>query len=231
MSRLLFPPVCPICSEVLWKPEDTFLCEACRKETLFVLPPYCNRCGTPFKSNKGHECGQCLQSPPPYRYLRTPFGYQGELRNSILKFKMLRHISLAAPLAGLLLLTEQQGINWNEYDLICPIPLHHNRLKWRGFNQCALLIKEVARQRNIVCSDDVLLRIRDTTPQFMVNPNERSSNVKGAFVCNSEDVSDKKILLVDDITTTGSTIAECAKVLKKAGAFIVDVAVLARSVG
>ena len=143
---------------------------------------------------------------------------------------MMRQISLAAPVAGLLLMTQQQGINWEEYDLVCPIPLHRNRLKWRGFNQCSLLLREIAGRINIAWSDDLLVRTRDTTPQFQVSPNERRKNVKGAFSCNSKEISESKILLVDDIMTTGSTIVECAEVLKKSGAAIVDAAVLARSI-
>lgn len=143
---------------------------------------------------------------------------------------MMRQISLAAPLAGLLLMTQQQGINWEEYDLVCPIPLHRNRLKWRGFNQCSLLLREIAGRINIAWSDDFLVRTRDTTPQFQVSPNERRKNVKGAFSCSSGEISESKILLVDDIMTTGSTIVECAEVLKKSGAAIVDAAVLARSI-
>jgi ComF family protein len=172
-----------------------------------------------------------MTDPPPYRYLRSAYTYQGELRRAILSFKMESQIVRAAPLACLLLATEQMGIDWEGYDLIVPVPLHNNRLRRRGYNQCSLLVSQIARTRKIEWTDQALVRTRDTTPQFMVERKDRRKNVKGAFDCpEPAAVNQLSILLVDDITTTGSTLAECAKVLKEAGASVVDGAVLARPI-
>ena len=228
-STLFFPPVCPICLKSLWRPEDGSLCAECSSSCRPITPPFCNRCGRPFEGDEGHECQDCLMEPPPYRYMRSAYVYDGPLRQAILAFKMMREISRAAPLAGLLLATQQLGIDWEGYDLVVPVPLHDNRLRWRGYNQCSLLLREVARYRRVAWTEGALVRIKDTTPQFMVLPKERRKNVVGAFACpNPSDVDNRSILLVDDITTTGSTIMECAKALREAGASAVDAAVLSR---
>lgn len=152
------------------------------------------------------------------------------MRTAILEFKMNRQTSRAAPLAGLLLFVEEMGIDWASYDLCIPVPLHNKRLRWRGYNQCSLLLAEIARKRKIQWTDRALIRHRDTRPQFELSATKRRENVKGAFACPAPgELSGKTVLLVDDITTTGATLHECVKVLKKAGVAVVDVAVLAKA--
>ena len=166
---------------------------------------------------------------PPYRLMRSAFAYRGALRRAVLAFKMYREVSRARALAGLLLQTETIGIRWEAYDLVVPVPLHDNRLRWRGFNQCTLLLREIAARRPIVWTDRLLVRIRDTTPQVMVLHSDRHKNVAGAFFAEpTADLTGASVLIVDDITTTGATLAECAKALATAGAQVVDAAVLAR---
>ena len=231
LANLFFPPVCPICRQTLWRTKDGLLCGACAIEHEPTRPPFCSTCGRPFdQSAPAHRCQDCLLDPPPYRHLRSAFEYKGELRHALLAFKMKRDASRARSLAGLLLLTGQMGIRWEAYDCVVPVPLHDNRLRWRGYNQCGLLLKEAAAVRPIRVRRGVLSRTRETTPQFMASAGEKVSNVAGAFACATpEAVSGGDVLLVDDIVTSGATIAECARVLIGAGAKTVDVAVLARS--
>lgn len=227
----LFPPACPICLKQLWRTQDKAVCTNCERDLKLISPPSCIKCGRQFKDGGSRNCQDCITSPPSYRYMRAACVYQGRLRQAILDFKMNRSVSRAAPLAGLLLATETMGIDWESYDLVLPVPLHKNRLKWRGFNQCTLLIKEIATFRNIIWSDQLLLRTRDTTPQVELDANKRLENVKGAFECaHLSEIKSATILLVDDITATGATVAECSKILSECGAAMVDVAVLARPV-
>ena len=226
-----FPPVCPVCMKALWRPEDGQVCAQCQEDLKAISAPFCIRCGLPFSDSGPHECGDCLADPPSFRTMRAAYIYQGALRQAILRFKMNRETSRDGPLAGLLLATEPLGIDWESYDLVLPVPLHDNRIRWRGYNQSALMVRQVARMRRIAWTDQLLVRRRDTTPQFSVERAKRKENIKGAFICaDKEGVSRMSVLMVDDITTTGSTIRECAKVLREAGASVVDGAVLARAI-
>jgi len=176
-------------------------------------------------------CRKCLESPPQYRYIRVPYKYAGKLKEAIWDFKMNRGVSRAQSLAGLLLETEQMGIDWENYDLVIPVPLHDNRIRWRGYNQCALLLREIAKVRKIEWSDEVLYRIVDTPPQYTLKHKQRRKNVKGAFSCKAPSfINQGEILLVDDITTTGSTLSECAKTLKNSGAKVIDAVAIARPI-
>ena len=228
----LYPPACPVCMNfTLWKPGSTDVCPDCREKLLRIHPPFCSRCGRPFQSETAHECSDCLKNPPPFQKMRSPFVYDGPLRKAILSFKMHPEPARAPYLGALLLETERLGIDWESYDLVVPVPLHPNRLKKRGFNQCALMIAQIAKMRKIEWATDLLVRIKDTRPQFELKPSQRKKNVSGAFDCNCpENWAGAKILLVDDITTTGSTLIECAKVLKKKTAASIDAAVLSRVV-
>jgi ComF family protein len=147
----------------------------------------------------------------------------------IRRHKYGRDQSLACALAQCL--AERLPMSGDDYDLVVPVPLHRRRLWWRGFNQAALLSAEVGRR--IGCAVDVaaLARIRDTTAQTLLDSSRRRQNVLGAFVVTRPDrVTNRSLLLVDDVTTTGATINECARTLLAAGARRVDVFTLARAV-
>jgi ComF family protein len=117
------------------------------------------------------------------------------------------------------------------YDLAVPVPLHLDRLRWRGFNQSLLLAQAIGHARQIPVDPFLLERIRPTVPQTQLDENERSANVRGAFaVQNTERLKEKTVLLIDDVYTSGSTVNECARMLRRAGAAAVDVFTLARAV-
>jgi len=232
---LLYPQRCPGCQVFVQAGEQ--FCQGC---ILFVRPitsPLCLRCGIPFPTHVGpdHECGVCLKTPPPFRRARAWAYYHfGEaplqpVSEAIQQFKYHRNLSVGKLLAQLAAahfpFVEQR------YDVIIPVPLHLDRLRWRGFNQSLLLSRPIGRIHQIQIDPFLLERSRSTVPQTQLKESERRENVKGAFmVIAPERIQERQVLLVDDVYTSGATVAECTKALVRAGAQVVDVFTLARVV-
>jgi ComF family protein len=146
-------------------------------------------------------------------------------------FKYGKRVCISRPLAALVRGTFFEHWGPEKVDLFVPVPLHIKRLRQRGFNQAYLLVMRWAKRDGLCCDGRLLRRVRWTEPQTTMNRKDRRKNVKGAFAVNRpETVRGKRIVLVDDVYTTGSTVNECAKVLKRAGAEEVDVLTLARAV-
>ncbi len=150
--------------------------------------------------------------------------YDGEWQEVIHRFKYNNRTDLAKPLAAML----SERVN-SEYDMIVPVPLSGKKLRRRGYNQSALLAKEIGRLCGFECAFD-LIKKEDTLPQVGLAQEDRLKNIKGAFALSSRDITGKSLLIIDDVMTTGATVNECAKVLKNGGAARVDVLTLARTV-
>lgn len=199
----------------------------------FIGAPQCGCCGYPFEFAVEGEllCGACIQERPSYSAARAALVYDDASRGMILKFKHADHLH-AAP----------TFIPWMERagreilaaaDLIIPVPLHRLRFLKRRYNQSAVLASLLARRAQKECIPDVLLRRRATVSQGHLDFRERHSNVKRAFFVHpryAAAVAGKRIVLVDDVYTTGATVGECAKTLLKAGAADVSVLTIARVV-
>jgi len=171
---------------------------------------------------------QCIVSPPLCRKIRSAFFHEYPLSKAISDLKFRRMIVLARPLARLFARVESLGLRFSDYDLILPVPLHVARLRKRGFNQALSLIWELAKIRRISYDPYILARIKDTPPQVGLGKAEREKNLEGAMkVVVPEKVVKKSILLIDDVTTTGSTLNACATALLSGGATFVDGACLA----
>ena len=208
-------------------------CASCRKDLRPIASPFCSKCGRPFVSREGdnHVCWECLVERRHFRRARAFGLYDGALMEAIHRLKYGRHTSLSRPLSALLREIFFQCWDVTTVDLLVPVPLHLKRLRQRGFNQAHLLIRRWAKQDGIAFDGLTLLRSRWTEPQTALSRKERKKNIKGAFVVqHRETIRGKKIVLVDDVYTTGSTVNECARVLMKAGAALVDVLTLARAV-
>jgi len=173
-------------------------------------------------------CPACLHEPPPWDRLAFHAAYAGGLRDLILHFKFhggygdSRLLSDLAREAAARHLTEP-------VDGVVPVPLHRRRLAWRGFNQSSELGRAVARTLGVPLWNHALTRTRYTQPQTRLDHKERQANIKNAFAADRDTVRGKRVLLVDDVYTTGATLRECARTLKRAGAAGVDVLVLART--
>ncbi len=228
----LHPPDGGIVSDPLTCVTASYFCESCRKELTPIGSPFCSKCGLPFVSRKGesHTCSECLTEEKYFRRARAFGVYDGALMEAIHAFKYGKRASLSRPLAALARQTFLQF--WDNYniDLLVPVPLHLKRLRQRGFNQAHLLINRWAKLDKTPFDGLVLSRTRWTEPQTSLSRKERQKNIKKAFsVKRPESVEGRRIVLVDDVYTTGSTANECARVLMKAGAEFVDVLTLARA--
>lgn len=183
-----------------------------------------------------HHCGQCLQEPPPFRQARAWAHYHSDadslqpVSDAIQQFKYHRDLSVGKTLA--LLAASHYPFASESYDVLIPVPLHLERLRWRGFNQALLLSRVIGTTHQVTVNPFLLERRRSTVPQTQLTGKERRINVNGAFtVLEPNQVKDKRILLVDDVYTSGATVYECAETLMHAGAQVVDVFTLARAVG
>jgi ComF family protein len=216
-----------------------FLCPSCIGEFIPFSPPFCETCGILFKSREGKNriCGQCLESPrnPFIGKARSVGPYDTVLIRLIQAFKYHYKIQLAGPFSRLLLRTLWQNWNSGDVDMIIPVPLHRNKARRRGFNQSWLMISRwpgstPSEFDTISVIHDGLVRTRSTAPQTGLSRIQREENIKNAFeVPNPGRVKSKRIILVDDVFTTGATLNECARVLLKAGALRVDALTMARA--
>jgi len=176
--------------------------------------PICSKCGAPLVSEVSIICGECIKEEPAFEYARSFGLYNDPLRKGINLLKYHGKKRLSRPLSELLI---KAGIP--DADAIIPVPLYHKRLRKREFNQSALISKYLAEEMKSRLLLDCLVKVRDTLPQVGLRYKARVNNIKGAFkVSNSYLIKDMKIILVDDVVTTGATIRECSRTLKKAGA-------------
>ncbi|MGE0109014.1 MAG: ComF family protein [Bdellovibrionales bacterium] len=224
----LLPPLCLNCDSPVAAHQS--LCPDCWKQLHFIAPPFCACCGASFDLpvEAGTLCAACLDRLPSYDAARSVFMYDDVSKGLILRLKHADQLHPVPALAAWLI--KVGGEFWGQADMMVPVPLHRWRLLKRRYNQAALLARAVARQIKIPVSYDVLQRIRATDSQGHKNRQERYDNLRGAFaVKNSAAVKGRKIVLIDDVLTTGATVDTCARLLKEAGAAQVFVVTLART--
>lgn len=218
----LFPVHCVHCGH-----EGKWLCRSCFQKITFKDNYCCPWCGR--FSFYGHTCPQCRQS-----YWLNGVWVVGEYENAILnncikKFKFKGIKDLAHPLSVLVSLYKKNNRIQKEFDVIVPVPLHARRMLSRGYNQSTLLAKKISLVFHGKIHEDIIIRVKDTSPQTHLNMENRLKNIQGAFtIIDKTAVQGKKILLIDDVMTTGATLNECAKELAKAGASEIWGIVLAR---
>jgi ComF family protein len=237
---LIYPSRCAICQEFLWKDraqkdqKELLFCAACFDGFSEISSPICTICGRPFESKveEDHPCEDCLRKRHFFDMVRAPYLYQGGIMEAIHQFKYTGRTHLADSLGPLLASSVQEWMETTRECLTIPVPLHPKRLREREFNQSLLLARHVATVLGIELDFLSLRRIRYTQPQTGLKSDERKRNVRKAFeVTNPEAVKGRIVLLVDDVTTTGSTLNECARVLKRVGSKEVFGIVLARTTG
>lgn len=228
---VILPPICHICHSFIPNAGKLHICLTCRDSLPLALSPLCPVCGIPFiGTGDDHRCGSCLTNPPHFDTARAYFLYEGPIRDLIHSFKYNQKTHLRNPLALLTLEGLNSFLMSQDLHLIVPVPLHRSRLRQRGFNQAVLLGRVISSHLSLPIFPDALVRTRPTEPQIDLSAAERRINVKGAFtVFRPDRIAGKRILLLDDVMTTGSTMDECAKELKKAGADAVIAATIART--
>lgn len=226
----LWPPLCAVCDEQV---QGGGLCADCWDAVTFLGAPQCYACGVPFPFDPGPGalCAACTRARPPYERARAAFVYDDASRPMILAFKHADRTDLAPALVNWL--ARPAAVLLQDADIVAPVPLHWSRLLHRRYNQSALLSNALARRAGAQALPDLLVRKRRTGTQGGKSRPARIRNVQGAFRVRAGYVSglrDKRVLLVDDVMTTGATLEACARALLRAGAGAVDVITIARVV-
>lgn len=220
---ILFPTHCPLCRNASHASSALPICASCWITIRSYKGPACVQCGLPTVSVHTERCRNCTEDPPSFVSARSYGLYEGVLKEAIHLLKFNAYRRLAQPLAALL-----SDLDLPAADALVPVPIHLNQLRTREFNQTALIAKHLSMITGTRLMLDGLSKVKDTVAQIDVDRNERLRNLKKAFSA-SQQVKDKRILLIDDVITTGATMRECAKSLMKAGAVEVNVVALARS--
>ncbi len=229
---LILPPRCAFCGKVM--NEDKGICDDCIAQIDFLNHDICYRCGYPYGNildKKGHKlCGKCAgKRGGLFRLSRSAYGYDDFSKKLILDLKFNDKTDLA-PLLAKMMYVAGQDIFTAGVDVIVPVPLHYTRLLKRKYNQSALLAKELGKLTGIPVLYNSLVKKRITKPQVECSGMERIKNLKNAFaLSHPEDLSGKRVLLIDDVLTTGSTLHECAQTLKKAKPLSIDTLTIARA--
>lgn len=226
---LLLPPRCLSCGVTVAAPGT--LCVGCWRGITFLGPPCCACCGYPFDFDVGTAglCGACLAHTPQFDRARAAMRYNDSSRQLVLALKHGDRLHLAPTLAQWMRRAGAELLA--EADLLVPVPLHWTRLFARRHNQAAVLALAIAKAGGPPVSAECLIRRRRTPSQGRKSAVARRRNVAGAFALHaSAEIAGKRIVLVDDVLTTGATVEECARVLKRAGAARVDVLAVARVV-
>ncbi len=226
---LLLPPQCLLCDGIV--AGDSVLCPDCWGQVVFLSPPQCAVCGLPFEFEAGCDvaCGACTRHPPPYRRARAVISYDEISRKLLLGFKHGDRTDATPSFARWLLRAGADLLDAN--DTIVPVPLHWTRLFARRYNQAALLGRQVARVSGLPFAPEILVRTRRTASQGHLRAPQRRDNVRGAFAVpqvQRDRIEGQRVLLIDDVITTGATISACTRALTAAGAASVDVLALAR---
>lgn len=230
----LLPPRCLACGGPVGAPGT--LCPGCWEGVSFLGPPLCRCCGFPFELAPEVDagdalCAACHAEPPPYARARAVMAYDAGSRGLVLGFKHADRTEAAPAFAQWMARAGHELLV--DAHLIAPVPLHRWRLLARRYNQSALLANQLGRLSQVPVVPDLLQRRRNTPSQGHLSRAGRSRNVAGAFAVHPRHaarVRGRAVVLVDDVLTTGATVAACARVLKRAGARQVDVLTLARVV-
>ncbi len=236
LANFLYPPRCAVCGDRFGLEAQRRVCDPCLARVEKIPRPICSLCGAPMQSAGAIEdrCASCLDRRPNFASARAVARYRPSaesdrrsLPSLIRRHKYGLDQSLAKALAEFL--GEELPYSSADCDVVVPVPLHPRRLWWRGFNQAALLAMTISRRLEKPLEVEALRRSRMTTPQTSQDHDARRRNVRRAFaVTRPARIKGRRILLIDDVMTTGATVDECARVLMAAGAARVDVLTLAR---
>lgn len=206
---LFFPPRCVVCGS-----PESFLCARCAESLPTATLPRCGVCWRPLTRS---PCGKCADSSPAFEGLRSPYVFEGGARELVHGLKYNHQTVLAEPMTELM----SQFLRDDPLpaDVLVPVPLFPRRTRVRGYNQSALLARSLSKTLALPVDEQTLVRVRNTASQAGTsNADERKLNVRDAFSCRDRRLSGKRVLLVDDVSTTGATLDACAQALKSAGA-------------
>lgn len=216
LLSLIYPRCCPVCHKIV-TPKGEMICKSCRKRLRPIQEPRCKKCGKPLAKEEQEYCYDCAKGKHCYEEGIALYVYDDVMQKSIAYFKFRNRREYAKAYAE----EVERYLGWKllcwEADCLIPVPIHKQKLIQRGFNQAEVLAKAISRLIGIVVDAELLARVQKTLPQKELNDEERRKNLINAFQIQKKGVKYKRVILVDDIYTTGSTIDACARVLKASG--------------
>lgn len=229
LLSFLFPNPCVCCMRAAGR--NRFLCPACEKDfSFYPTTNTCKTCGAPVPTG-ADTCGKCLSLKPAYTQLAVCAPYSGALRTALHRYKFYDRTDLAASFA-LMLGTQLRRLGLTDFQAVVPVPLSRERLKQRGYNQSELIARLVAKEFKVPCISGALIRTRNTQQQAMLRKEQRSKNVRGAFaLCDAGALRDMRVLLMDDIFTTGATMREAARILSASAETVIACAIAKATAG
>ena len=225
----IYPSRCGVCGRELSR-EDAVICAGCWQTLSCIAAPFCPRCGLPT-SPLNLLCSACEVRDHVFSFARSYGPFDETFQKIIHLFKYSRKLSLSKPLAALMGATVRGDARYSPMEALIPVPLHSVKCRARGYNQSELLARDLSRITGLPLLDKVLVRAINTQSQSKLNLSARVENVQDAFrIKGSRQIQDRRIVLVDDVLTTGATADACARTLLRAGAAQVSVVTIARAV-
>jgi ComF family protein len=228
----LYPEVCQYCTQERATADDGFIGAECRKNVKAIARPFCERCGLPFEGEitTHFECGNCRDAELHFSSARSAVAAKGMMLELIHRYKYGRALWLEPFLAELLIQHASPRLLEEKWDMIVPVPLHPLKQSEREFNQAERLGRRLSVATHLPLRKDLLCRVVQTQTQTLLSRADRTANVQRAFACKTggSSLKGQRVVLVDDVLTTGATTSACAKVLLKHGASEVCVWTVAR---
>ena len=228
LKELLFPRRCPVCGKIA-RPFGELCCDCCKKQLVYIGENYCLKCGKGLSDEEQAYCSDCEKHPKAFARGRSLYRYDS-IAGGVFGLKYSGREEYADFFGEEICRGLGDFLKKTKAEALIPVPLHPKRQRERGYNQATLLAKAVEKHCNIPCREDIVARIKYTVPQKKLNYTERQNNLKKAFILLKNDVKLERVIIVDDIYTTGSTVDALAKVLLAGGVKEVYVLTLASGV-
>ncbi len=228
-----YPEACQLCGQARATPAQGFVCGDCRAQVRFIEPPFCERCGRPFEGalTTSFECAHCRETEMHFGWARSAAVARGPVLEAIHRYKYHRALWFEPFLADLLIRRAAPALAEEKWDWLVPVPLHRAKEHQREFNQAARLARRLSAATQIPMHQRLLRRVQPTRSQTLLSRPERVTNVRRAFALRGRPrLHGQRLVLVDDVFTTGATTSACARVLRAAGADEVCVWTVARGV-
>lgn len=216
VTELLYPRRCPLCDGLL-ADREKYICASCRGKIRFIEGPRCMKCGRPLRSTAVEYCDNCRRREHPFVRGFAPFVYRNLCQESLMRFKYDHRAEYAGFYGAAICGFGRELLAEWKPQLILSVPVHRRRLIKRGYNQAEQIANAVSKQTGIPASDRLIRRRRNTKPQKGLTPEERRRNLAGAFTVSKGARFPERVLLVDDIYTTGATMDAMTEVLLKHG--------------
>jgi competence protein ComFC len=226
-----YPETCQLCGEQRATASEGYVCRRCWTQVRFIRPPFCERCGLPYPGDltAPFECANCREMELHFNAARSAVVARGVAREAIHRYKYQRALWFEPFLADLLIREAAPILREQPWDFIVPVPLHSVKHREREFNQAQRLAHHLSEATGIPLNHKLLRRVMPTPTQTLLTREQRAANMRGAFqVSDPSGLEGKRIVIVDDVFTTGATTSACAKVLKSAGAGDICVWTVAR---